>query len=172
MMKQFTFTLLLFTLCTYALAQDFEIPEQARFETVQDYKDYDELVLACSNWLVDTPLGQAEEKRIKANGFFLKWLTGAPHVSVGVQPYTLKLSENTHPMMLMVFMAGWTNYVLSTGDNDDKVAANLAGLDFMMRFYTSNQVIIGKVKGMEKIIALRDKGKLKSYVKKRVANGD
>lgn len=134
-------------------------------ETKEDYAKYEQDVIDGINWLQITPLDKDPIKRKEINGFLIQWMSGSPNVSI-------ELSEKIVTYMscsecLMIFMSGWTKYTLQTTDYN-KLDANLVGTESVIDFYSSNKKIIGKNMEIEKFIELKEKGKLKSYIKSNI----
>lgn len=162
---------LLFTLCLFGLsmlshAQVFQIPDPVHLNEAEDYAQYEEDVVACANWLLSTPLNQEAQKRRESNAFLLKWLMGSPSVTIELNPRVVTFMESS-PELLIIFMAGWANYVLTTSEFDNKLKGNLAGLEFVMQFYQANGAMLDD-KHVEKYIRLHQKGKLKAYLKRHI----
>lgn len=102
-------------------------------------------------------------KRKEVNAFFIEWLTGCTHVSIGLDARILNFTEK-NPDLLIIFMTGWTKQVLNTNDNKDRVKGNLAGVEAVIEFYLKNKDYLKKDKNVEKYIKMRDKGKLEEHI--------
>jgi hypothetical protein len=50
-----------------ATAQEFEVPKDYSLKKKEDYTKYEKDIIACINWLEETPLNQQEQKRKAAN---------------------------------------------------------------------------------------------------------
>lgn len=164
-MKKLTFVLLFVTMTIGLNAQDFEVPKNYTLDKVEDYASYEQDVINCVGWLMKTPLNVETEKRKNANAFLLKWLTGSPNVHLDIKQEILTFMT-TSPDLLMIFMGGWAKYSLETKDFDDKVAGNHAGIISVIDFYTKNKELMRKDKNVEKYIKMKEKGKLKDFIKK------
>jgi hypothetical protein len=77
-MKKIFLTLFLATLSCALFAQDFEVPENVKLEKAEDYAPYEQDVIKCVNWLINTPITEQKSKRKDANAFLLKWINGSP----------------------------------------------------------------------------------------------
>lgn len=133
--------------------------------TKEDYTKYEQKVVNDFNWLFETPLGADPKKRKETSAFLMQWMSGSPNVSI-------ELSEKITTYMncadcLMIFMGGWTKYALETKEFS-KLEANLVGTESVIEFYTFNRSQIGKNKNIEKFIKLKEKGKLKEYIKSNI----
>jgi hypothetical protein len=162
-MKRFTLTLFAVALTFGIFAQDFEIPQNYKLEKAEDYAGYEKNVIACFNWLMDSPLNKETTKRKEANAFLLKWMSGSPNVHLEIKAGIVTFMDNAD--LLMIFMGGWTKYSLESKDFDDKVAGNKAGIEAVIEFYTKNKDVIGKDKNVEKYIKMKEKGKFDEYIK-------
>lgn len=147
-----------------SIAQDFKLPKNYSFETADDYKPYEEDILKCVAWLVETPVYQYTDKRKSASAFLLKWLTGCPYVHIHLNP-EIATFLNTSPDLLIIFMGGWARYSIETEEYDDQINGNVKGIEAVVSFYNQNKGAIPKDKNVEKYIKLQKKGKLESFVK-------
>ncbi|MCD4793814.1 MAG: hypothetical protein K8R54_11300 [Bacteroidales bacterium] len=163
-MKKLTFTLLFAIITIGLIAQDFEVPQNYKLDKVEDYALYEQDVINCVDWLMKTPLNKEASKRKDANAFLLKWMTGSPNVHLEIKQEIVTFIS-TSPDLFMLFMGGWTKYSLETKDFDDKVAGNMAGIKTVIDFYTKNKEFIKKDKNIEKYIKMKEKGKLKDFIK-------
>jgi len=139
--------------------------ENIQLETKEDFSKYETKVIEDINWIINTPLNQDNQIRKEKNAFLIKWMIGSPNVSI-------EITENVVTYMdckdcLLIFMSGWTKYALTT-TNYNKLDANLAGTDSVINFYSKNKELIGKNKNIEKFIRLKEKGKLKNYLKSKI----
>jgi len=164
-MKKISITLILITISFGLYSQDFQVPKNYKFETVDDYAPYEKDVTNCANWLMETPLNEQAEKRKEANAFLLQWLSGSPDVHIEIKAEIVTFMS-TSPDLLMIFLGGWAIYSLESKDFDNKVAGNLAGIESVIEFYTKNRTVMKKDKNVEKFIKMKNKGTLKEYIEK------
>ena len=64
---------------------------------------------------------------------------------------------------MMVFMGGWTRYILQNGYSNDKIQGNLAGIKSAIKVYKLGNGL-KKDKEMDKLIKLDDSGGLEAWV--------
>ncbi len=129
----------------------------------EDYALYEEDIVKMTNWLVQTPLSEETELRRQINAFIVEWVSGSPNVSV-------ELSEKTVPYLkcrecLALFMGSWSKYCIENNDYENSTEACYSATKDVITFYTKNKKALGKNKEIEKLIALEDKGELKTYLK-------
>jgi hypothetical protein len=96
---------------TILVAQEFEVPENYKLETKEDYIKYESDVLKCIDSLENTPLDDKSEKTKNANIFLLKWMTGTPIVTIEMNSYVLDLCKKNKSFVL-IFMGRWNKYAL------------------------------------------------------------
>ena len=147
-------------------AQEFTVPKDYKLEVAEDYAQYEQDVVNAIEWVLNTPVDEQLSKRVKANAFIMKWLTGSPTVKVEIHPEIVSFIDSGHDLM-MPFLGGWTKYCIETKDYDNKVAGNLAGLEAVMEFYEEND--LPKNKKIEDYIKLHKNDKLKGYIERRVS---
>ncbi len=151
---------------TSTFAQEFTVPDIDDFKSEADYAKYEKEVIACANWLENTPLNQDRDKRAKANAFMIKWISGSPTVSIGIDEMVTKLADKNE-QLLVLFMSGWTRYALENNYSKDNKRGYLEGLKSVVNVYKKG-VDIKKDKDVEKFVELSDKGELEAWVKENV----
>jgi len=55
----------------------------------------------------------------------MAWLTNSPKVTIEMDAKTVTFAKK-NPELMMIFMGGWTRYVLQNGYSKDMVQGNLA----------------------------------------------
>jgi hypothetical protein len=163
-MKTITLTLLLTILSVGVFAQEFEVPKDYKFQTAKDYAPYEKDIINCVTWLLNTPLTEQPDKRKESNAFLLKWLTGSPTIKIEIKGEIVTFMDT--PELLMLFMGGWAKYSLESGDLNNKVKGNMAGIEAVIEFYTKNKEALSKNKNVEKYIKMKEKGTLKEFIEK------
>lgn len=163
MKKTITLLLILF-LSSTAFAQDIDIPENITLEKAEDYKRTEGLVLKSIDWIQNTPISKQGSKRKEVNSFIFTWMSGSPTVSISLVDGIVPLDCAD---CLMAFMSGWTKYSLLNDYSKNNVAGAMAGAKQAIDLYKRNRATIGKNAGMEKLLKLAKKGKLKSFIKSK-----
>ena len=145
-------------------SQNFEVPKDYKLEKKEDYVLYEQDVINCVNWLMNTPLDANASKRKKANSFLLEWVTGCSYVHLEIN--TNIVSFPSSPDLLLIFLGGWAKYSLESKDFDDKIAGTIAGIESVISFYSKNKKSLPKEKNVEKYIKMKNNGTLKEYIEK------
>jgi len=135
-------------------------------ETKEDYAKYEQEVINAYNWLIKTPLGTEVSNRKSVNAFLIKWLTGSPNVSIELSDKIVTYLDCGE--CLTVFMGGWAKYALESKDYKNKFKGNLAGTQGVIEFYLKNKAFLGKNKAIEKLIKLKNKNKLRNFIKSNI----
>jgi hypothetical protein len=146
-------------------AQTLNVPQNPRLEKETDYAAYTKDVIACVNWLEQTPVDKDPDTRRKATRFLMQWIQGSPAVTIAIQDYVAKFSE-VSPEFLMMFMSGWTRYVLVQKDQDE-LAGNLAGVQSVLNLYAISKSI-PRNEEMDKLVQLSKEGKLKGWLQQQL----
>lgn len=143
-----------------ASSQDFEIPN---YQTKEDYINEKDKVIEVCDWLISNPIDAQNRKA--ANAYLIKWTEGSPMVSVGLTEYVLKLTDK-NPDFLILFIAGWVKHNLVNGKATD-LESNYNATLVLVGYYISNDGVI-KDPDIDRLIKLKDKGKLKDWVGKQI----
>ena len=151
-------------------AQEFEVPKNYKLEKKEDYKPYENDVLAAIEYLETSPFDKNIEKRKEVNAFLLKWMTGVPYVKIEMNSYVLELTKKNKDF-LMIFLGGWTRYALQNPEGNNKFDGNLAGIQNIINVYTTADGI-KKDKKVEKLIKLQKKGELEKWLKETLERAE
>jgi hypothetical protein len=149
----------------YSHAQTLNVPQNPKLEKENDYAAYTKDVIACVDWLEKTPIDKDADTRRKANHFLMQWIQGSPDVTISIHDYVGKFSEAS-PEFLMMFMSGWTRYVLVQKDQDE-LAGNMAGVQAVLHLYEISKSIPRNA-DMDRLIKLSKEGKLKDWVQQQI----
>ena len=133
----------------------------------EDYPKYQQDVLRAIDWALNTPFYVQTDKRKDVNAFLLMWLTGSPTVNIEVHSDIVSFIK-PNGELIMIFMCGWAKHSIDNNTND-KVSGNIKGIEAVIDFYTKNKDKMPKYKNVEKYIKLKEKGKLESFVQKKVS---
>ena len=165
--KTFTISVLLTLFATVINAQNFEVPKNYVLNIAADYAKYEKDIIACANWMENTPLNVDEQKRIEANTFLMKWLTGSPTVSINLNADIVVKCTDKNSDLLMLFLAGWTRYSLENNYSKDQQIGYFEGFKSMINVYNKG-ILIKKDKDLESLIALYNKGELEAWIKDNI----
>lgn len=142
-------------------AQDIVLPELP--STKEQFASSEKDVIAAAKWLETTPIGTNMDQRTKVNAWVLAWLTNSPTVTIEVKDFVTKLF-NKNPQLMLVWMAGYTRYVLENSYSKDEVKGNTAGLKSVIACYNLGGDV-KKDKELTRIIDKDKEGKLEEWVK-------
>ena len=165
MMKKLVLITSLVLTSVSAFAQAFELPHK-KLTTKDDYATYEQTVIESVNWLINTPAGQDPATRKSVNAFLIEWVSGSPTVTVEMNEKVVTFLDS--PDYLVLFLGGWSRYVLETQDNTNKVKGNLAGVEAVLAYYQQNRNVLGKNKALEKYVKLQEKGELEGYIASKI----
>ncbi len=132
----------------------------------EDYPKYEEDIVKFVNWMQNTPVGTEPEQRQAVTAFVLQWITGTPAFSVEITEGIVSYADCGD--CLMMFLGGWSRYMIQTRDFDNKFKGNLAGTETVIAFYKANKKALGKNKEIEKLIKLQEKGTLEEFIKENM----
>lgn len=144
-------------------AQDFKVPKRIKLDKAEDYAKYEKDVLKAIRWIKNTPVNEQKAKRKEVSAFLIKWISGAPNVTITVDMRVSPYAENGE--CFMMFMAGWTEYALTIKD-DSKMEGAYAGTIAVLDFHKKNREELGKIRSIKKLEKKRRKGELKAHIQK------
>lgn len=164
-MKQVLFIFALFCLVQIhnpVFSQDFEVPKNYSFNTLDDYSRYEPEILKCINYIENSPLDDFSDRRKNINAFFVKWLSGTPNVSISINPYAMDLVEKNE-YFLLIFLCGWVKYSISNSYDNDEIKCNLAGLENIIKVYKKGKGVKKDIK-VEKVVKIKETSNLENWI--------
>lgn len=169
-MKRISFLVLALGMIVFqGNSQDLDLTalDEQEFSTIEDYEDFEEEVLSCIEWLNSHSVDHPDRKTV--NAIVLKWLTGTSSVSITLNEYVSDFSGK-NPDLLMIFMGGWTEYVLDIGkSNASDLESNIRGLEAVINYYEKRKEYnLSKDAGVQRLVKLRDQGALRNYVMEKL----
>jgi len=162
-------TLLLSVVIIFAVTgytQDFEVPNEYKFETPEDYINYEKDIIDASSWLINTPYKKNDVNRKEVEAFFMKWLSGSPSITIYLSAQIAPFINN--PELRMIFMAGWVRSELESEEKQGEVQKNIAGVNSVIEFYSNNKDQFGEIQSIEDYIILKKEGKLEETIKSKL----
>lgn len=141
-------------------AQKFVVPEIPGDIEKSEYAKYTEDAMNCIDWLkTHSP---SDPKRQNVAAFALWWLSGTPDVHMVLNTDVMKFEDGN---LLLLFLSGWGQYAIQQKD-DSQLEGCFAGVNTALDYYVKYKKELGKDKGAEQFLKMRDKGTLKSYLTK------
>lgn len=145
-------------------SQEFNVPNNVKLESDEDFRKYEADILNCINWLENTPVNQNSNKRKKASTFLMLWATGTPTVTIEMQSFQLDLTKK-NSSLLIDFIGGWIKYVVENPSEKNNIQqGNIAGINSIIKVYSANKDNgMKKDKRIEKLIKM-DESDLQKWV--------
>lgn len=153
-------------LVTLATAQTFELPQNIKLASKEDYTSYEKNIIEAANWLEQTPLTEQKEKRREVERFIFSWISGSPAVNVDIYENLLGFDKK-NPGMMILYMAGTARYVLEHNYSKDKTAKLEAGLRSMIKVYKGG-INIKRDKQLERLAKADQDGKIKEWIAENI----
>jgi|SRR5450755_2837417 hypothetical protein len=93
-------------------------------KTKEEYTASEPYVINSINWLETTPIDQEVDKRTSQKTLLLGWITISPEVTIDLDGKLTPFAKK-NPELLIMFMGGWTRFVLQNSYSKDVVQGNL-----------------------------------------------
>lgn len=148
------------------LSQEFEVPKDYKLEKKEDYKPYEDDVVACIEYLESTPFDKNTKTRAEASAFLLKWITGCPYIKINLNSYVMEYTQKNKDF-LMTFLGGWTKYAIENPEEVNDFMGNMAGIKSIIKVYKRGKGI-KKDKNVEKLVKMENDGELESWLKSKL----
>ena len=130
--------------------------------TKEEFTASEPRVINTVNFLETTPIDKQGDAWREEAALLMAWLTNSPQVTIEMDSKTVTFAKK-NPELLMIFMGGWTRYVLQNGYSKDKVQGNLAGIRSAIKVYKAGNGL-KKDKDMDKLVKLEDSNGLEDWV--------
>ena len=141
-------------------AQKFVVPAIPGDIEKTEYANYDQDAMNCINWLKTNSPNHTQRKEVAS--FVIWWLTGTPDVQITLNADAIKFENGN---LLILCLAGWAEHAVQNKD-DNAVNGCVAGVETALNYYEMYKSLLSKDKGAEKLLKMRNKGTLKSFIEK------
>ncbi len=135
-------------------------------KTKDDYINTEQTFIDDYNWIFKESMGTNPEKRKMYSRFIIRWVSGCPYINVNINEKIVKYPKCGN--CVIIFMGGWVNYALQNKDYNNVYKGALNGTEDIIQFYFSNKEVLGKNKGIEKLIKMKNNNTLKDYIKSNI----
>ena len=139
-------------------AQKFSVPEIPGEIEKSEYVNYEKDFIRCMDWLESHAPSASQRKEV--NSFVLWWLSGTPDVHIEMSTDVVNFQNGD---LIILYIGGWAKYSIN---NPDATYADgsMAGIETVINYYLKHKDSIGKDKGVEELIKLKNKGTLRQHV--------
>lgn len=144
-----------------AWAQKFSVPNIPEKIEKSEYVNYEKDFLRCMDWLESHSPSATQRKDV--NSFVLWWLSGTPDVHIEVSTDVANFQNGD---LLLLYIGGWAKHSINNPDASD-VDGSMAGFETVINYYQKYKDSIGKNKGVEDIIKMKNKGTLRQHIESK-----
>jgi hypothetical protein len=114
-MKKIILTLILNLFIISLFGQDYSKLSNETFKSPQSYKNGEEKVLECSNFILNNPYNKNDLNRLNALQYILKWMEGTPDYTFSIGEESMKLTKGK-PELMSIYFAAMVKIVLENPD--------------------------------------------------------
>ncbi|MBP5400794.1 MAG: hypothetical protein J6Y35_04110 [Bacteroidales bacterium] len=157
-MKRFFVIALCLLFAQAAWAQKFSVPAIPNEIEKSEYVKYEKDFIRCMDWLESHSPSAAQRKDV--NSFVLWWLSGTPDVHIEVNTDVANFNNGD---LLLLYIGGWAKHSINNPDASD-VDGSMAGYETVIDYYLKYKDSLGKIKGVEDMIKMKNKGTLRQHV--------
>lgn len=176
-------TAAMFMLISYcAAAQDALIPMDYATTNPEEFYQYEQNVVNCTDWLLNTPLGERDIDRQVIGQFILIWMQASPSVVFNFDTRLMEfLNDSAYPdEQAAVYVGGYMTTLLKEKEaagtlnkmtalpkgmsKADKVKGAMGAIETSLDFYDKNYGTLGRNRSLKKLRKMRKDGTLREYV--------
>jgi hypothetical protein len=148
-----------------SLSQNPEEWQALSFESPEDYKNNEDKILECANFVLTGPAEPTDPARKSAMSALSKWMSGTPDHSFVIDESISKLMEKNEAV-LSIYMAAMTKYTIENKDKKIPPAElKLNAFEQLLNYSETPNNKVPMTKDLKKAIEAKRKGKLKEYLK-------
>lgn len=165
-----------------AVAQDALIPMDYADANTQELYQYEQNVINCTEWLVNTPLGERDMDRQVIGQFVLIWMQASPSVVFNFDTKLMEFIENSsyQDEQATVYVGSYMTALLKEKEaagtlnkstllpkgvsKADKITGAIGAIEGSLEFYDKNYATLGRNRDLEKFRKMKKEGKLREYV--------
>ena len=148
----------------------------------QEFYKYEQNVLNCVDWLINTPIDEHTIDRQVISQFVLIWVQATPSVAINYDPKLLEFAQNIQHQeeVLMVYIGGYMAgllrekeaqgklnqmTVVPKGTNKaDRITGATNAIESTLKFYELNKDVIGRNRTLERYKKMQKEGTLNEYI--------
>lgn len=165
-MKRVFVTLAILLFGEILSAQTFVVPEDYVLNSPQDFRQYEQQIDQCIDYLYQTPLNKQIANRQNASDFFIKWIYGTPDISVVVYKKIIPFIDNKP--LFEIFLCGYVKKDFELKTDKQTYDCYLNGIIYVIKFYEKNRKFVRRSASIEKYTKLYRQGKLEQYLKQKL----
>ncbi len=135
-------------LVTFAFGQPVTIPQNYRFRTDEDCREYAPQVKLLADWLIETPLNNNPKHKVdffSATQFIMSWIEATPDFTFGIPPAFSEVSDKNLEI-IGVLMASMASYVIERDYKAERDEVEQFALKNAVDFYDANIAYLKKNK--------------------------
>lgn len=165
-----------------ASAQDALIPMDYTETKPEDFYRYEQNVLNCMTWLMETPLDERQMERQVISQFVQVWMQASPTVVIYFDPKLIEFLEvSSYPdEQATVYVGGYLTALLKEKQKQgtldkmtalpkgiskaDRITGAMGAVESSVEFYDNNRGTLGRNRSLEKLRKMQKEGTLRKYV--------
>lgn len=143
-------------------AQQFKGLDNLPMKTDEDFKKAEPTIKDCVKYILSHPVDKNDESGQNANRFLIKWMTGTPDYSFGVDGDAVKYTKKDE-LLLAAFMASMVRVVLDKPElAKDQKAMKIAAFKVFADYCADDKNKVTRTADIKKLIEANKKGKIES----------
>ena len=187
MKKVLTSAVMAMLACAGARAQELLIPHDYTETSPQELHLYEQNVLDCVEWLVNTPVDEQSADRQNVRKFVLEWIQATPNVAVYLDPQLMEFTQDSKytDEMLTVYAGGYLSGLLRDKDTHgdltlsgeattkgetkaDRIKGVTSAIETSLEFYDKNKDKLGRNNTLEKYKEMLHEGTLREHIESNI----
>lgn len=114
-MKTILISVIALTICSTSFSQNFSQLKEYEFTSTESYRNEQNKVLNCVNYLFDNPVNKDELHRLISIQYIIKWMEGTPDFTFEIGEEAMELTKGRDDLFGL-YLAAMTKVVLENKD--------------------------------------------------------
>jgi len=162
-MKKAICTLLLIFAAFYSFSQSMPPVDGVPLVTAQDYRTAENVVVQVDGNLLSTPIDKANETRLYAGLFLMKWINGTPDFDFTTEQKPLKYLKKDADL-ITVYCAALTSFTLQYRSVKDHKALTVNAVKAFLDYVNNANNHVVLTKNLKKLSDANQQGTLEKFL--------
>lgn len=181
-MKKLLLSVMLICAALCASAQEALIPVDYLDTKPEEFYRYEQNVLNCVKWLIETPLDERQMDRRVINHFVQVWMQASPSVVVNFDNKLIEFLDHSayRDDQAMVYIGGYMAALLKEKQEQgslnkitalpkgvskaDRITGVMGAIGTSLEFYENNRKVLGRNRTLDELRKMQKEGTLREYV--------
>lgn len=147
----------------FGFGQKYAYLSEILLETEEDYKEHEELVLECKDYLMAHPIDDDDLNRRYCGLFIVNYALGSPTITISLDNLIMKLVDKKNSDLLTYYFALWMSEVIENPGKDVE-SYEVQVYSAIANYCANEQNNVRGNKGIKSLVQAAKEGKIKEWI--------